>query len=81
VDWEIFWQPNMKVIWKDGATFRSVNSVVLLDTWKVIFTRQWNTGNTSLIDHKNPFSRLKKIWNKLNTGILSVLNLVSLTSL
>lgn len=26
VDWEILWQPNMKVIWKDGATFRSVNA-------------------------------------------------------
>ena len=25
VDWEILCQPNVKVIWKDGATYRSVN--------------------------------------------------------
>lgn len=24
VDWEFFWKPNIKVIWKDGAIFRSV---------------------------------------------------------
>jgi len=56
VDWEIFWQPNMKVIWKDGATFRFFRQATGL------FNVEIDPGDGSVMRSQMPSGRYFNHW-------------------
>ncbi|KAJ7381605.1 hypothetical protein OS493_040187, partial [Desmophyllum pertusum] len=56
VDWESFWQPNMKVIWRDGATYRIFRQSTGL------FTVEIDPGDGSVMRSQAPRGRYFDHW-------------------